>query len=633
MSFIRIRFFYFFLLFIPLISIAESSDLLSPNESFSSPAQQKNNPIKQLITGFKGFTANLFDDELLTADKAFQFFINVKDGTTLQLNWVIAEGYYLYREKIKLRLLNNNKVRLGAYQIPHGTPKQDEAFGKVEIFHEQLKFDVALLRKTMTSEAIILEVAFQGCADRGVCYPPMSKQISLQLPPVTQLSQFSNQSSSVVPLSEQNQIAAALHQDTLWLTLLSFLGFGLLLSFTPCIFPMIPILSGIIVGQGKNISTTKAFFLSLSYVIASAFTYTIFGILAALFGSNLQVLFQQTWIIAFFSGIFIILSFSMFGFYHLELPKSLQAKLHNSSDKHRDGSYLGAGIMGALSSLIVGPCVAAPLAGALIYIGQTGDAILGGSALFMMGLGMGFPLLIIGTSAGKLLPKAGHWLNSTKVVFGVVMLAMALWMLARILPASITMVLWAILLIISAIYLHALEALPSECNGWYKLWKGLGVIILIYGILLLIGMSAGNTNPLKPLQGLGITSTQVNHQGLKFERISSLAELNSRIAQASANNQWVMLDFYADWCISCKEMEAYTFTDPKVKQQLTNFVLLQVDVTKNSADDKTLLTHFNLVGPPAILFFGIDKQEHLEHRVIGYQDSDTFLSTIRSLGN
>jgi len=623
MSFIRIRFFYLLLLFIPLISIAETSNT----------PQQKNNPIKQLITGFKGFTANLFDDELLTADKAFQFFINAKDGTTLQLNWVIAEGYYLYREKIKLRLLNNNKVSLGEYQIPHGTPKQDEAFGKVEIFHQQLKFDVALLRKTMTSEAIILEVAFQGCADRGVCYPPMSKQISLQLPPVTQLSQFSNQSSSIPPLSEQNKIAAALHQDTLWLTLLSFLGFGLLLSFTPCIFPMIPILSGIIVGQGKNISTTKAFFLSLSYVIASAFTYTIFGILAALFGSNLQVLFQQTWIIAFFSGIFIILSLSMFGFYHLELPKSLQAKLHNSSDKHRDGSYLGAGIMGALSSLIVGPCVAAPLAGALIYIGQTGDAILGGTALFMMGLGMGFPLLIIGTSAGKLLPKAGHWLNSTKVVFGVVMLAMALWMLARILPASITMLLWAMLLIISAIYLHALEALPSECNGWYKLWKGLGVIILIYGVLLLIGMSAGNTNPLKPLQGLGIASTQVNHQGLKFERISSLAELNSRIDQASANNQWVMLDFYADWCISCKEMEAYTFTDPKVKQQLTNFILLQVDVTKNSADDKTLLTHFNLVGPPAILFFGIDKQERSEHRVIGYQDSDTFLATIRTLGN
>ena len=618
MPFIRISFFYFLLLFTPVTLLA-NTPLLSTNETFS-------------VSGFKKITAQLFGDELLTADKAFQLFVSVKDGTTLHLNWMIAEGYYLYRDKTKLRLLNNSNVSLDHYQIPHGSPQHDEAFGDVEIFHQQLKFDATLLRKTMTSEAIILEVDFQGCADRGVCYPPMTKQISLQLPSVTQLSQTPNKQTTVPPvLSEQNQIAKALQQDTLWLTLLSFLGFGLLLSFTPCIFPMIPILSGIIVGQGKNISTAKAFFLSLSYVVASALTYTVFGVLAALFGSNLQVLFQQTWIIALFSSIFILLSLSMFGFYHLELPQSLQTKLHSSSDKHQDGSYLGAGIMGALSSLIVGPCVAAPLAGALIYIGQTGDVILGGSALFMMGIGMGFPLLIIGASAGKLLPKAGQWLNSTKVVFGVVMLAMALWMLERILPASMTMLLWAMLFIISAIYLQALEALPLKCNGWNKLWKGFGVIILIYGILLLIGLSAGNTNPLKPLQGLGIANTTANNSGLKFERIRSLAELNSRINQASANNQPVMLDFYADWCISCKEMEAYTFTDPKVKQNLANFVLLQVDVTKNSVDDKTLLTHFNLIGPPAILFFGIDKQEYSANRVIGYQDSDTFLSSIQAL--
>ncbi len=612
MPFIRISFFYFLLLFTPL---------LSADETFS-------------VSGLKKFTTQLFDDELLTADKAFQFFVNVKNETTLELNWVIAEGYYLYRDKIKLRRLNNKNVSLGHYQIPHGEPRHDEAFGEVEIFYQQLKFDVAVLRKTMTSETLILEVDFQGCADRGVCYPPMTKQISLQLPPTIQLSQITNKVITIPSvLSEQNQIANALQQDTLWLTLLSFLGFGLLLSLTPCIFPMIPILSGIIVGQGKNISTAKAFFLSLSYVISSALTYTLFGVLAALFGSNLQVLFQQTWIIALFSSIFILLSLSMFGFYSLELPKSWQAKLYNSSDKHRDGSYLGAGLMGALSSLIVGPCVAAPLAGALIYIGQTGDVILGGSALFMMGLGMGFPLLIIGASAGKLLPKAGQWLNSTKVVFGVLMLAMALWMLERILPATITMLLSAILLIISAIYLQALEALPSECNGWNKLWKGFGVIILIYGVLLLIGMSAGNTNPLRPLQGLGLASTKENNQGLQFKRISSLAELNSHIDQASANNQQVMLDFYADWCISCKEMEAYTFTDLKVKQDLAHFVLLQVDVTKNSAEDKTLLTHFNLIGPPAILFFGTDKQERSAQRVIGYQDSETFLSSIQALGN
>ncbi|NOQ34500.1 MAG: protein-disulfide reductase DsbD [Methylococcaceae bacterium] len=591
-------------------------------------------PVKQIVSGFKGFTAGLFEDELLPAEEAFQFFATVKNENSLQLNWMIADGYYLYKEKVKLRLIDSQNVELGTYEIPHGEPTHDEAFGKVEIFHHELKFDVALLRKTTNAETIVLEADFQGCADRGVCYPPMTKQISLNLPVAKQITPTVKATTvNATPLvSEQNQIANALQKDTLPLTLLSFFGFGLLLSLTPCIFPMIPILSGIIVGQGKNITTKKAFLLSLAYVVASALTYTVFGILAALFGSNLQAAFQQTWVIALFSSIFILLSLSMFGFYHLELPKSLQAKLHDSSDKHREGSYLGAGIMGALSSLIVGPCVAAPLAGALIYIGQSGDVVLGGSALFVMGLGMGAPLLIVGASAGKLLPKAGHWLNSTKAVFGVIMLAVALWMLERILPATIIMLLWAILFIISSIYLHAIEALPPECSGWRKLWKGFGLVLLIYGVLLLVGVSAGNTNPLKPLQGIGVANAAAHKEGLKFEHINSLAELNTQIEKASANGQWVMFDFYADWCISCKEMEAFTFTDPKVKQRLKNVVLLQVDVTKNSELDKELLSHFNLIGPPAILFFGIDKKEHSQYRVIGYQDTATFLAGIESMG-
>ena len=590
------------------------------------------------LSGFKGLASNIFKDDLLTEDEAFKFFADVKNENTLTVNWVIADKYYLYREKIKLRLINAQNVEIGTYEIPHGEATHDEAFGSVEIFHYQLKFEVNLLRKTTDATRIILEADFQGCADRGVCYPPMTKQISLDLPVATQINQAVSTIKNKInqatePLSEQNKIANELQQDSFFLTLLSYLGFGLLLSLTPCVFPMIPILSGLIVGQGKNISTRKAFLLSLFYVIASALTYTAFGVLAALFGNNLQIAFQQTWVIALFSGIFILLSLSMFDFYQLELPKFLQAKIHNSSDKHRDGSYMGAAVMGALSSLIVGPCVAAPLAGALIYIGQTGDVILGGSALFMLGLGMGVPLLIIGASAGTLLPKAGHWLNSTKAVFGVIMLATSLWMLERILPASITMLLSAILLIISSIYLQAIEPLPSECNGWRKFRKGLGLVILMYGTLLLIGMSAGNTNPLKPLQGLGASRAESKAEGLQFERINSLAELNTRIEQASANGQWVMFDFYADWCISCKEMEAFTFSDPKVKQRLANFVLLQVDITKNSAIDKELLKHFNLIAPPAILFFAPDKKESLQHRIIGYQDSATFLSGIQSIKN
>ena len=287
--------------------------------------------------------------------------------------------------------------------------------------------------------------------------------------------------------------------------------------------------------------------------------------------------------------------------------------------------------MGALSSLIVGPCVAAPLAGALIFIGQSGSAILGGSALFAMGLGMGVPLLLLGASAGKLLPKAGAWLYSTKAVFGVIMLAVAVWMLSRILPPAITILLWAMLLIIPAIYLNAIEPLPENSSGWSKLWKGVGIMMLAYGLLLMIGFSMGIYNPLKPLQGFSVNNAQATEQGLVFERVASLSALEARIQQASANHQPVMLDFYAEWCISCKEMETYTFTDTKVKQALRGFVLLQADVTKDSDDDKALLAKFNLIGPPAILFFGANKQEKSAHRVIGYQDAETFIKTLQQV--
>lgn len=581
----------------------------------------KADPVKQLIKGAQNLKLNLFEDKLLQPEQAFEFFASVKDDHTLHVNWHIADGYYLYREKVQLELVNADGVKLGTYDIPRGTPKQDEAFGNVETFHNALSFDLPVIRSSQAAQTVTLQAKYQGCADRGVCYPPMSKKVDLSLPVAQQLD--------AQELSEQDQIVQSLHKDSFAVTLLSFFGFGLLLSLTPCIFPMIPILSGIIVGHGNRINTTRAFLLSLSYVVASALTYTVFGILAALFGSNLQTAFQQPWIIGLFSTIFVVLSLSMFGFYHLEIPKSLQVKLHNSSEIHRDGSLWGAAIMGALSSLIVGPCVAAPLAGALIFIGQTGDAVLGGSALFALGLGMGVPLLLLGASAGKLLPKAGNWLNSTKAVFGVIMLAVAVWMLSRILPGNVIMVLWAMLLIFPAIYLSAVDPLPEDSSGWRKLWKGLGLMMLAYGLLLLIGFSLGNSNPLKPLQGLGLSTAQAAEPGISFERINSLAALEARINQATANHQPVMLDFYADWCISCKEMEAYTFNDPRVKQALKGYVLLQADVTKNSDDDKALLEKFSLIGPPAILFFGLDHQEKTANRVIGYQDVETFLKSLQ----
>ncbi len=581
------------------------------------------NPAEQVDALFKPKTTQA---DLLPAEQAFRFFAVVNDTGALKVTWEIAPGYYLYREKIRLELSSIAGSRLGDYTIPRGTAIHDEAFGQVEIFHEQLSFELPLLRSQATAQTVTLLANFQGCADRGVCYPPMSQKIDLELPaaPI-------NDAVITPKLSEQDQIVSSLKQDSLAMTLLSFFGFGLLLSLTPCIFPMIPILSGIIVGHGNHITTSRAFLLSLCYVIASALTYTVFGILAALFGGNLQATFQQPWIIGLFSGIFVLLSLSMFGFYELEIPNSLKTKLHNSSVRHRDGSLWGVAIMGALSSLIVGPCVAAPLAGALIYIGQTGNAVLGGSALFAMGMGMGMPLLLLGASAGKILPKAGSWLYATKAVFGVIMLAVAVWMMSRILPATIIMLLWAMLLILPAIYLKAIDPLPEQCSGWQKLWKGLGLMMLAYGLLLLIGFSMGNNNPLKPLQGMGVNNVQAAEQGLNFKRVASLAALETEIQQANARHQIVMLDFYADWCISCKEMEAYTFTDAKVKQALAGVVLLQADVTNNNADDQALLAKFNLIGPPAILFFGADGKESPQHRVIGFQDAETFTQTVQQV--
>ena len=579
------------------------------------------NPLAALLQGSKK------KDDLLPPEQAFQFFASVNNDNTVAVSWQIAKGYYLYRDKIHLELVNAPDTQLGSFTIPNGIPKEEEAFGKVEIFYDEVKFAVPLVRTTTRARMITLKASFQGCAERGVCYPPMTQAVELALPAAT----ISTATPTAAPaLSEQDQIVDSLKHDSFGVTLLSFFGFGLLLSLTPCIFPMIPILSGIIVGHGNHITTRRAFLLSLSYVLASALTYTLFGILAALFGENLQTLFQQSWIVGLFSAVFVLLSLSMFGFYNLQLPASIQTKLHNSSVRHQDGSLWGAAIMGALSSLIVGPCVAAPLAGALIFIGQTGDAILGGSALFALGLGMGMPLLLLGASAGKLLPKAGDWMNVTKTVFGVVMLALAVWMLSRVIPPTVTMLLWAMLLVLPAIYLSAIDPLPEQASGWRKLWKGAGVMMLVYGVLLLIGLSIGNSNPLKPLHGFAVGgNAQAAEQGLVFQRIHSVEELAAKVTQASAEGKSVMLDFYADWCVSCKEMEAYTFTDAKVKQALGNFVLLQADVTANSAADKALLEKFQLIGPPAILFFDKDQHEHPENRVIGYQDADTFLKSLQ----
>jgi len=388
---------------------------------------------------------------------------------------------------------------------------------------------------------------------------------------------------------------------------------------------MIPILSSIIVGQGDKITTRNAFTLSLLYVLAMAVTYTVAGVVAGLFGENLQATFQNPWILGSFAGVFVLLSLSMFGFYELQMPNFIQSRLTEYSNKQQGGTLTGVAIMGFLSALIVGPCVAAPLAGALIYIGQTGDAVLGGLALFALSMGMGAPLVAIGTSAGKFMPKAGIWMDVTKAVFGVLLLAVAIWMLERIIPASVTLILWGILLVTSSIYMGALEGLQIESSGWKKFWKGMGLILFTYGILLLIGASSGSTDMLQPLKGLSAASStnqQSNNGKLQFTKIKGIKGREQALTKARANKQTVMVDFYADWCISCKEMEKYTFSDPKVQAELKNTLLLKADATENDAQDKELYKHFGIIGKPAIIFYNSAGTKMHNYRVVGYMPAE-----------
>jgi thiol:disulfide interchange protein DsbD len=519
--------------------------------------------------------------------------------------------------------------------MPPGEEKDDEFFGLLEVYHDQIEIQLPLKRGTGSVTDIVLTTTYQGCSEiTGICYPPIKKSVPISLPaaklPASVISTLSEEAAAAPALSEQDSLAQSLASGNTLATILLFFGLGLLLAFTPCVFPMIPILSSIIVGHGKALTTRKAFTLSLVYVLAMALTYTVAGVIAGMFGANLQAAFQNPWILGSFSALFVALALSMFGFYELQLPSSWQSRLSDVSNKQHGGSLTGVAIMGLLSALIVGPCVAPPLMGALIYIGQTGDALLGGLALFALSMGMGAPLLAIGTSAGKLLPRAGGWMDTVKAVFGVMLLAVAIWMMERILPAGVTMLLWALLAIVSAVYMGAIEGIREGASGWHKLWKGLGLVLLFYGIMLLVGVAAGNSDPLQPVKGLGGgTGASAESSHLTFRTIKSSADLDREIAAATAQGKSVMLDFYADWCVSCKEFEKYTFTDPAVQQALANSVTLQADVTANDETDQALMKRFRIIGPPAIIFYDQSGNELESFRVVGYMPAAEFSAHIR----
>ncbi len=581
------------------------------------------------------------DDPFLPPDQAFVYSADVVNGNMLKASWDIEKGYYLYRDKFSFELQDADGISIGSIVMPASETKVDESFGKMEVYHDSVDINIPLKRTVLEPTSLTLIAKYQGCADAGLCYPPQKKLMPVSLPggstqpQVPAANNTSPTDTAPEVVSEQDLLADKIATGNIIITLMVFFLAGLGLSLTPCVFPMIPILSSIIIGQGDKMTTRKAFIMSLVYVLAMAITYTVAGVFAGIFGENLQAAFQNPWVLGTFSAVFVALSFSMFGFYNLQMPASIQSKLTEFSSKQEGGTLIGVGIMGFLSALIVGPCVAAPLAGALIYIGQTGDAVLGGMALFALSMGMGAPLIAIGTSAGKLLPKAGTWMDTVKAVFGVSMLAVAIWMLERIVPAFVSMSLWAILLIVSAIYMGALEPFRENTSGWAKLWKGLGVTALVYGVIIFIGVASGSKDVFQPLNHFGLAGNQVGgavaHNELQFKQIKGLEQLDQEIIKAKSSGKMVMLDLYADWCISCKEMEKFTFSNPAVLQALKGVVLLQADVTLNDEQDKALLKKFSLVGPPSIMFFDKNGEEKRGYRLVGFLNAEKFTDHVNKV--
>ena len=585
-----------------------------------------------------------FDDDILPAEEAFRFSALVEGSNQLRLRWDIADGTYLYADKIRLEL-EGDGARIGEFQLPPPKIKHDSVtpegeIGDVEAYVDDIDLLLPLVRTAPEATEVQLTASYQGCAERGICYPPQKTSVALALPAVPPGQVVSTGSApppaaavpstpDSEPVAEQDQIAAMIQGSSTWAIIGTFFLIGLGLAFTPCVFPMVPILSGIITGQGRDITSRRAFTLSLVYVLAMALTYTAAGVIAALSGENLQAALQNPWALGIFAGVFVLLALSMFGFYDLQLPASWQSKLSEFSNRQRGGTLTGVAIMGLLSALIVGPCVAPPLAGALIYIGQTGDAVLGGAALFAMSMGMGAPLIALGTSAGKLLPRAGAWMDSVKAVFGVVMLGVAIYLLERILPEAVSMLLWGLLLIVSGIYMGAFLHLAHDASGWRKLWKGLGTAMAVYGALMLVGAASGGRDTIQPLKGIAFAGGGQQESHLAFERIKTVDDLDQAIARANASGKSVMLDFYADWCVYCKQMERNTFPSPDVQQALANTVTLQADVTDNDELDKALLGRFGIPAPPAILFFDIDGQERRNYRLLGYMGPDEFASHVR----
>ncbi len=571
-------------------------------------------------------------DEFLQPDQAFRFDALADGADRARLNWEIAEGYYLYRTRIKVST-PSRQAQLGAPQMPGGEFKTDEYFGKQEIYHHELAATVPVARAGGGAFELPLEVTYQGCAEAGLCYPPITKRVSVTLPAGGASTGTASQGSpgssadgrrggSSPGPAEQDWFASLIRSGSL----LSMLGWfylaGLVLAFTPCVLPMVPILSGIIAGGSRHITPARGFALSAAYVLGMALTYTVAGIACAAAGHQVQAVFQQWWVLALFALVFVVLAMSMFGLFTLQMPVAIQTRIASLSNRQSAGTFGGVAVMGALSALIVTTCVGPALVGALLVISQSGELARGGAALFAMSIGMGTPLLVVGASAGRLLPKAGRWMELVKKLFGVMMLAVAAWMLVRIVPERVALLLWAVPALVLAALLWA-ESRARSAAAWGL--RVAGVVAGLYGVALTAASALGGTDPLAPLPALGARA-----HALPFHIIKSVADLDRGVAEAKASGRTVLVDFSADWCTSCKEMERYTFTDPAVQAALRSTVLLRADVTRNDADDEALLRRFGIFGPPTIAFYGADGRERSGYRVVGYMKADAFASRTRA---
>jgi thiol:disulfide interchange protein DsbD len=572
------------------------------------------------------WAAPALTDNFLPPEQAFAFSTRTVDAKTIRLHWDIAPGYHLYRDRITVQT-DATKVKWAALTLPPANEKFDSNFNKTMAVYEQaLDIEVHMTQGNANSP---LTVTWQGCADAGLCYPPESAALNpLSTTP-------SNSATAPVEYAQDatDSVASALASGSLLRTLGVFGLAGLLLAFTPCVLPMVPILSSLIAGQTGVVSRSKGFSLALAYSLGMALVYAGFGVAAGLAGEGLAAALQNPWVLGGFALMLSTMALSMFGLYDLQMPSAIQSRATEWSNRFKGGSYAGVFLMGGVSALVVGPCVAAPLAGALVYISQTRDVVLGGLALFAMALGMSVPLLLVGLSAGSLLPRAGAWMERVKQVFGMMLLGVAIWMVSPVLPATVHMLAWAVWLLTGAALLGVFGPATPQHAHTPVAARASGTALATLSLVLLVGASSGGQSVLQPLghlhstQATGSAAAPTN-ASLNFERVQSVQALDAALMQAQQKGQTVMLDFYADWCVACKELETFTFSDPQVQKRLGNVVLLQADVTANTTADKDLLKRFSLFGPPGMVFFDGASANRVVHKVVGYQNASDFLTSL-----